>query len=51
VENLDRLAQLRSRLRQQVAASPICDGQRLASNLLALLRGTWREWVAGRRGR
>ena len=50
VKNLDRLAKLRAGLRQQVAASPICDGRRLADNLLALLRQAWREWVARRRG-
>jgi predicted O-linked N-acetylglucosamine transferase (SPINDLY family) len=42
--DLSGLAALRARLRGQMAASPLCDGPRLARNLLALLRGAWREW-------
>jgi predicted O-linked N-acetylglucosamine transferase (SPINDLY family) len=46
-----RLATIRAGLRQQVAASPLCDGARLARNFLDLLRGVWREWVARQRDR
>jgi protein O-GlcNAc transferase len=43
--NLSRLTGLRARLRQQMASSPLCDGRRFAANVMALLRGIWREWV------
>jgi predicted O-linked N-acetylglucosamine transferase (SPINDLY family) len=42
--DLPRLAAIRSRLREQMAASPLCDGRRFAENLMQLLRGVWREW-------
>jgi predicted O-linked N-acetylglucosamine transferase (SPINDLY family) len=48
-EDLPRLAGLRARLRTQVAGSPLCDGRRFAANLLALLRGAWRQWATGGR--
>jgi len=41
---LDWLADLRSSLRPQMAASPLCDGERFARNLLAALRTEWRQW-------
>jgi protein O-GlcNAc transferase len=43
--DLPRLAELRAGLREHVGASPLCDGNRLADNLLRLLRDAWREWV------
>lgn len=43
--DLDRLAAMRSRLRQQVADSPLCDGSRFAANLIGQLREAWRQWV------
>jgi predicted O-linked N-acetylglucosamine transferase (SPINDLY family) len=43
--DLPRLSELRARLRQRVAASPLCDGKRFGDNLLRLLREVWREWV------
>jgi protein O-GlcNAc transferase len=46
-QDLSRLAALRAGLRQQVAASPLCDGKRFAANLLHLLRGVWRDWCRG----
>jgi predicted O-linked N-acetylglucosamine transferase (SPINDLY family) len=42
--DLPHLAELRAGLRPQVAASRLCDGPRFAANLLAVLRGVWREW-------
>jgi predicted O-linked N-acetylglucosamine transferase (SPINDLY family) len=42
--DLPRLAGIRARLREQMAASPLCDGRRFAGNLMQLLRGVWREW-------
>jgi protein O-GlcNAc transferase len=45
--DLPRLADIRSRLRGQMAASPLCDGPRFAENFLALLRDVWRKWVGG----
>jgi predicted O-linked N-acetylglucosamine transferase (SPINDLY family) len=42
--DLSRLAGLRQGLRPRMAGSPLCDGHRLARNLLASLRDPWREW-------
>ena len=42
--DLPRLAALRAGLRERMAASPLCDGKRFATNLLALLREVWKEW-------
>ncbi len=42
--DLQRLATLRSGLRQQVLASPIFDAPRFARNLEAALRGMWAQW-------
>jgi predicted O-linked N-acetylglucosamine transferase (SPINDLY family) len=44
--DLPRLAALRAGLRDRVARSPLCDGPRFATNLLAVLREAWRGWVA-----
>jgi predicted O-linked N-acetylglucosamine transferase (SPINDLY family) len=48
-DDLPRLAELRSQLRSQTAASPLCDGPRFAANLATLLRGVWRDWCDGRK--
>src|SRR5262249_46069226 len=42
--DLPRLAGLRSSLRDRMAASPMCDGKRLAENLINVVRDVWREW-------
>jgi predicted O-linked N-acetylglucosamine transferase (SPINDLY family) len=42
--DLQRLAALRSRLRQQVLASPIFDAPRFARHFEAALRGMWTHW-------
>jgi predicted O-linked N-acetylglucosamine transferase (SPINDLY family) len=43
--DLARLAEMRAGLRQQVAASPLCDGKRFAEDFMHVLRGVWRAWV------
>jgi protein O-GlcNAc transferase len=43
-QDLPRLAALRAGLRPRMASSPLCDGDRLARNLLEALRAAWREW-------
>jgi predicted O-linked N-acetylglucosamine transferase (SPINDLY family) len=42
--DLPRLAGIRAGLRDQMAASPLCDGKRFAENLMLVVRGAWREW-------
>ncbi len=49
--DLPRLAHWRSTMREQVAASPLCDGQRFAVNLLRALRGAWRQWCSSDRAK
>jgi protein O-GlcNAc transferase len=44
-QDLPRLAALRARLRPQMESAPLCDGPRLARNLLTLLRRVWQEWL------
>ena len=41
--DLPRLAVLRAGLRQRMAASPLCDGKRFATNLAATLRDAWEQ--------
>jgi protein O-GlcNAc transferase len=43
--DLPRLVALRASLRQRMAASPLCDGQRFAANLTTILRDVWQRWV------
>jgi predicted O-linked N-acetylglucosamine transferase (SPINDLY family) len=51
--DLPRLAALRAAIRPRMAQSPLCDGKRLAGNLIGLLRPAWRRWCqsAGADGR
>ncbi len=44
--DVEALAVLRSRLRAQVKASPLCDAPRFGRNLGAALRFAWREWCS-----
>jgi protein O-GlcNAc transferase len=43
-EDLPRLAAIRAGLRDRMARSPLCDGERFAGNLTVLLRDVWRQW-------
>jgi predicted O-linked N-acetylglucosamine transferase (SPINDLY family) len=45
--DVPRLAQLRDGLRERVARSPLCDGERLADELLTALRTAWQAWATG----
>jgi predicted O-linked N-acetylglucosamine transferase (SPINDLY family) len=42
--DLRRLAELRAGLRRRVAESPLCDGKRVAGNLVKVLREAWQRW-------
>jgi predicted O-linked N-acetylglucosamine transferase (SPINDLY family) len=42
--DIETLAVLRSRLRGQVKASPLCDASRFGRNLGEALRFAWRQW-------
>jgi predicted O-linked N-acetylglucosamine transferase (SPINDLY family) len=46
-QDLSRLTRLRAELRERVARSPLCDGDRLADELLVALRSAWRDWATG----
>jgi predicted O-linked N-acetylglucosamine transferase (SPINDLY family) len=42
--DLPHLASIRAGLRDRMAASPLCDGDRFARDLLSILRDVWRQW-------
>jgi protein O-GlcNAc transferase len=44
-EDGPRLSAMRSGLRGQMAASPLCDGKRFADNLTSMLRDVWERWI------
>jgi protein O-GlcNAc transferase len=44
-----RLVELRSQIRQRMAASPLCQPQQFTSDLEALYRQMWRAWCNGER--
>ena len=48
--DLERLAQLRSGLRQQVLNSPIFDARRFAKHFEGALRGMWIQWCSTQNG-
>ena len=41
------MAEVRASLRGRMAASPLCDGKRFATNLMTLLRDVWHKWLSG----
>ncbi len=43
-EDIPHLAALRAGLRDQMARSPLCDGERFTRNLMVQLRDVWRQW-------
>jgi predicted O-linked N-acetylglucosamine transferase (SPINDLY family) len=43
--DLPRLAGIRGQLREQMAASPLCDGKRFATNLLSILYDVWEQRI------
>ena len=50
VADIDALAQLRTGLRAQARASPLCDAPRFGRSLGAALRHAWRGWCATQAG-
>lgn len=44
--DLDNLASLRAAMRDQVAASPLCDGPRFADAFAKAMREVWQQWCA-----
>lgn len=48
--SLPRLAELRSKLRQRIAASPLCDAPRFARNVEDLYRRMWHSWCKSKHG-
>ena len=44
--DLPELASIRAGLRDRMASSPLCDGERFAANFLQVIRGAWREWAS-----
>lgn len=47
--DLEGLSKLREGLREQVRASPLCDGPRFARNLEKALRFMWKDWCDEKR--
>jgi len=43
--DLPRLAVLRAGLRERMAASPLCEGRRFATNLASMLHDVWEQRV------
>jgi predicted O-linked N-acetylglucosamine transferase (SPINDLY family) len=47
-DDLARLADLRSRLRERMSHSPLMDAHRLTRDLEAAYSGIWKNWQAAR---
>jgi len=46
----DRLAGLRADLRDKMANSPLCDGDKFARGFAVLMRDIWRDWCSSKGG-
>ena len=46
--DLPLLASLRAGLRPRMAASPLCDGDRFATNLMSMLNTVWEQQPVGK---
>jgi len=46
-QDIPRLTELRSTMRQRMKASPLMDAPRFARNMEAAYRSMWRAWCAG----
>jgi tetratricopeptide (TPR) repeat protein/glycosyltransferase involved in cell wall biosynthesis len=44
-EDQGKMAVLRAGLRERMAASPLCDGNRLATNLMSILQDVWEQRI------
>jgi predicted O-linked N-acetylglucosamine transferase (SPINDLY family) len=47
--DVERLRELRARLREMILSSPLADAARLARQIESAYRTLWREWCADRR--
>lgn len=45
--NLERLSEIRQKLRTMMANSPLCDGQRFTTELMTAYRVMWQRWCQG----
>jgi protein O-GlcNAc transferase len=48
--DLPGLGRMRAGLRERVAASPLCDGERFARGFERILRQVWHDWLSGPEG-
>lgn len=46
-DDLTQLSAMRAGLREKVAISPLCDGERFAAHFSVLMREVWRLWISG----
>ena len=45
--DVPRLANLRSGLRERMAKSALCDGEKFAADFTSAMRTIWHEWCSG----
>ena len=46
--DITRLSAIRQNLRQEMAVSPLCNGERFARHLEAAFRVMWKKWCEGK---